>query len=167
MRARVRVRGLLVSALVGALLAAPACGRKTPPKPPQLVAPKAVQELSLSTQRDGILVRWSRPTEYVDGTSMEDLGGFVVERNRYNSPFMEIARVPVTDRGRFQKAKRFDYLDTQLLPGAIYHYRIVAFTTDGYFSTPSDAAEITWNGTPAPDAPSPAASPVPLHDERP
>ena len=43
---------------------------------------------------------------------MEDLGGFVVERNRYNSPFEEIARVPVTDQGRFQKAKRFDYLDT-------------------------------------------------------
>ena len=44
--------------------------------------------------------------------------------------------MPVTDRGRFQKAKRFDYVDTQLLPGAVYHYRIVAFTTDGYFSTP-------------------------------
>jgi hypothetical protein len=127
------------------------------PKPPQLVAPKAVQELSLTTQSTGILVRWSRPTEYVDGSSMEDLGGFVVERNRYNSPFEEIARIPVTDQGRFQKAKRFDYLDTQLLEGATYHYRIVAFTTDRYFSSPSDAAEITWNGPAA--SPAPAASP--------
>jgi hypothetical protein len=122
-----------------------ACGRKTLPKPPQLVAPKPVQELSLTTQSTGILVRWSRPTEYVDGGDMKDLGGFVVERNRYNSSFEEIARVPVTDEGRFQKAKRFDYLDTQLLPGAIYHYRVVAFTTDRYYSAPSDAAEITWN----------------------
>ena len=127
------------------------------PRPPQWVAPKTVQELSLTTQSNGILVRWSRPTEYVDGNTMEDLGGFVVERNRYNSPFTEVARVPVTDQGRFQKAKRFDYLDTQLLAGAIYHYRIVAFTTDRYFSSPSDAAEITWSpATPSP-APTPAA----------
>jgi hypothetical protein len=140
------------------------------PKPPQLVAPRAVQELSLATQSGGILVRWSRPTEYVDGTSMEDLGGFVVERNRYNSSFEEIARVPVTDRGRFQKAKRFDYLDTQLLPGATYHYRIVAYTTDNYYSSPSGAAEITWSppgsaaaaaAPAAADTSAPAAEPAP------
>ncbi len=137
-------------------LVAPACGRKTLPKPPQLVAPRAVEELSLATQSGGILVRWSRPTEYVDGSGMEDLGGFVVERNRYNSSFEEIARVPVTDRGRFQKAKRFDYVDTKLLPGATYHYRIVAYTTDGYYSSPSGAAEITWN-PPGSAAAAPAA----------
>ncbi len=155
-------RQLLVVGLALAALVAPiaACGRKTMPKPPQLVAPQVVEELSLTTQSNGILVRWSRPTEYVDGTSMEDLGGFVVERNRYNSPFEEIARVPVTDQGRFQKAKRFDYVDARLLDGALYHYRIVAFTTDGYYSSPSAAAEIAWNGAPA-AAPSktPAAQP--------
>ena len=153
---RRRVLGLAV-----ALGAALACGRKTMPKPPQLVAPKAVRELSLATQKTGILVRWSRPTEYVDGATMTDLGGFVVERNRYNSKFEEIARVPVTDEGRFQKAKRFDYLDTQLLPGATYHYRIVAFTTDHYYSSPSDAAEITW------EPPGAAPAPSPSPDERP
>ena len=86
-----------------------------------------------------------------------------MERNRYNSDFEEIARVPVTDRGRFQKAKRFDYLDTKLLPGATYHYRIVAYTTDDYYSAPSGAAEITWNppgSTPAVAA-TPAAEPQP------
>ena len=145
-----------VLTLVALVLLAPACGRKTMPKPPQLIAPKPVQEISLATQKGGILVRWSRPTEYVDGSSMEDLGGFVVERNRYNSKFEEIARVPVTDRGRFQKAKRFDYLDTQLLDGATYHYRVVAYTTDGYYSVPSDAGEITWN---PPSAPAPSPNP--------
>jgi hypothetical protein len=138
-----------------------ACGRKTMPKPPELVAPKPVGELSLATQTNGILVRWSRPTEYADGTTMRDLGGFVVERNRYNSPFTEIARVPVTDQGRFQRAKRFDYVDSQLLPGATYHYRVVAYTTDNYYSSPSDAAEITWNGSSP--SPSPAPSPAAEH----
>lgn len=141
--------------LLGLALVAPACGRKTMPRPPQLVAPKPVEEISLATQKGGILVRWSRPTEYVDGSSMEDLGGFIVERNRYNSKFEEIGRVPVTDRGRFQKAKRFDYLDSQLLDGATYHYRVVAYTTDGYYSVPSGAGEITWS--PASPAQSPNA----------
>lgn len=157
------MRRAAVLTVLALTLAVPACGRKTAPKPPQLVAPRTVEELSLATQSGGILVRWSRPTEYVDGTGMEDLGGFVVERNRYNSDFEEIARVPVTDRGRFQKAKRFDYLDTKLLPGATYHYRIVAYTTDGYYSAPSGAAEITWNppgSTPAVAA-TPAAEPQP------
>jgi hypothetical protein len=151
----------LLLALVGS-----ACGRKTMPRPPQLVAPKPVQELSLATQSTGILVRWSRPTEYVDGATMEDLGGFVVERNRYNSSFEEIARIPVTDQGRFQRAKRFDYVDTQLLPGAVYHYRIVAFTTDRYYSAPSDAAEITWN-PPAAAGAAPAPTPAPSPDPNP
>jgi len=161
--ARRRALGTRRALLIGLALAAlvPACGRKTMPKPPQLVAPKAVKELSLATQGTGILVRWSRPGEYVDGTTMEDLGGFVVERNRYNSPFEEVARIPITDQGRFQKVKRFDYLDTQLLPGATYHYRIVAFTTDRYFSSPSDAAEITWNPPTASPAATPGAEPRP------
>lgn len=157
------MRRAVVLSVLALTLAAPACGRKTIPKPPQLVAPRTVEELSLATQSGGILVRWSRPTEYVDGSDMEDLGGFVVERNRYNSDFEEIARVSVTDRGRFQKAKRFDYLDTKLLPGATYHYRIVAYTTDDYYSLPSGAAEITWNppgSTPAVAA-TPAAEPKP------
>ena len=72
--------------------------------------------------------------------------------------------MPVTDRGRFQNAKRFDYLDTKLLPGATYHYRIVAYTTDNYYSSPSGAAEITWSppgSTPAAGAPTPAPAPEP------
>jgi len=150
-------RAPLVGVTLAALVAlATACGRKTDPRPPELVAPRSVGELTLTTQADGIALRWSRPTQYVDGSAMEDLGGFAVQRSRYNSPFVEIARVPVTDRGRFQKAKRFDYVDRDLLPGATYHYRIVAFTTDGYHSAPSGAATVTW--TPL-AAPSPAPSP--------
>jgi len=157
------MRARAVALLLATVAAVPACGRKTMPRPPELVAPKMVQELSLSTQSTGILVRWSRPTQYADGTTMDDLAGFVVERNRYNSPFTEIARVPVTDQGRFQKVKRFDYLDHELLAGATYHYRIVSFTTDNYYSSPSDAAEITWNPPSPSPSPEPAASPAPHH----
>lgn len=138
-----------------AVAALPACGRKTNPKPPELVAPRTVSEVSLTTLADGVMIRWSRPTQYVDGSTMEDLGGFVIERSRNNEPFAELARVPVTDRGKFQKAKRFEYIDHAVADGTTYHYRVVAFTTDQYYGADSGAATIVW--TP----PSPALSPAP------
>jgi hypothetical protein len=153
-----RVVFLLVAAF-GAF----ACARKTDVKPPQLVAPHVVTEVSLTTLADGVAVRFSRPTKYVDGTEMEDLAGFVVERSRNNEPFEELGRVPVTDRGRFQKATRFEHADHAVMEGTTYHYRIVAFTTDGYYSAPSGAATITWeppHPSPSPDTtPAAGASP--------
>jgi hypothetical protein len=81
-----------------------------------------------------------------------------VQRSRNNEPFEERARVPVTDRGRFQKAARFDYTDQVVMEGTTYHYRVVAFTTDGYYGAPSGAATITWE-RPHP-SPSPGATPA-------
>jgi hypothetical protein len=157
-RQRTRLVFLL---LAGVAASALACGRKTNPKPPELVAPRPVGELALSSTAEGVALRWSRPTEYVDGSSMEDLGGFVIERSRYNSPFRELARVPVTDRGRFQKRKRFEYVDRSVMEGASYHYRVVAFTTDGYYSADSGAATITWS--PPGPSPTPRESPAAAH----
>jgi len=154
MMRRVRHRRL---AFLLVVLAACACGRKTDPRPPELVAPRPIGELSLTTLGEGVALRWTRPTEYVDGSTMEDLGGFVIERSRENQRFNEHGRVEVTDRGRFQKVKRFDYLDRAVMSGATYHYRIVAFTTDGYYSAASGVATITWS----PPSPSPAPSRAP------
>jgi hypothetical protein len=142
--------------MVGVAGLVPACGRKTNPKPPELVAPRPVSELALRSVADGVEVTWARPTQYVDGSSMEDLGGFLVERSRNNEPFGEHARVEVTDRGRFQKAKRFTYVDRAVVEDVTYHYRVVAFTTDGYYSADSGVATIDW--TP------PASSPTPVPD---
>src|SRR5262249_14572004 len=99
-RGRAAVGAVAIAALVG-------CGRKTDVRPPELVAPRAVAEVALASRSEGVAIRWSRPTQYVDGTSMEDLSGFVIQRSRNNEPFEELTRVPVTDRGRFQKVKRF------------------------------------------------------------
>jgi hypothetical protein len=160
MASAARVRAIVMCALVAAGVAT--CGRKTDVKPPQLVAPHIVTELSLTTLPDGVAVRWSRPTKYADGTTMEDLGGFVIERSRNNEQFAELVRVPVTDRGRFQKETRFEHLDHLVMQGTTYHYRVVAFTTDEYYSAPSGAATLTWDPQPSPTpSTTPAASPSP------
>ena len=139
------------------VLAVCACGRKTDVRPPELVAPRPVAELALTTLAEGVELRWARPTAYVDGSRMEDLAGFVVERSKESEPFDELGRLAVGDRGRFQKVKRFEYLDRTVVPGATYHYRIVAFTADGYYSAASGAGTITWS---PPPRPAPSGSPA-------
>jgi hypothetical protein len=147
------------AALLLAVVAAtwPACGRKTPVRPPELVAPRSVKDVALQKHADGIEISWSRPTQYVDGETMDDLAGFIVERNSYSTDFLEVARVPVTDRGRFQQAKRFAWIDRNVSADTAYFYRVVAFTTDGYYSVPSGVAAVTWS-PPAP-SPTPGATP--------
>jgi hypothetical protein len=130
-----------------------ACGRKTPVRPPEVVAPEAVGDLALEVAGKGITLRWGRPQRYVDGNDMDDLGGFVVLRAIQNgqdkgSTFSRIATVAVEDRDRFRKTKKFSYTDEQLTANILYRYRVQAFTADGYYSSPSNTVELVWQGGP-------------------
>jgi hypothetical protein len=126
---------LLLAALVG-------CGRKTDVKAPQLVAPQPIAALAAENESDGIRLRWERPRDYVDGTSMNDLAGFRIERRRGSEEFAELARVEVEDRYRFQQVRRFRYLDTTTEVGVAYEYRVYCFTLDGYESAVSNLVQI-------------------------
>ncbi len=130
-----------------------ACGRKTPVRPPELVAPEPIRDLTLEVDSNAIKLHWGRPQKYVDGSNMDDLGGFVVLRAVQNGQgtvgsFSQVAAVPVEDRDRFRKAKKFSYTDEQLTAGILYRYRVQAFTLDGYYSSPSNTVELVWKGGP-------------------
>ena len=148
----VSIRFLLIWSLVCLTLAlVPACGRKTAVHPPELVAPKPIEDLKIEAKTTGLELRWSRPRTYVDGSTMDDLGGFLVLRavqdastSREPSEFSELATVVVEDRDRFQQAKRFRYTDEQVTLGTRYRYQVRAFTLDGYYSTPSNIVEMPW-----------------------
>jgi hypothetical protein len=80
---------------------------------------------------------------------LEDLGGFVVLRavqdpQGKENEFSEVATIPVEDRDRFRKNKKFSYTDEQLTAGTLYRYRILAFTLDGYHSRASNTVELVW-----------------------
>jgi hypothetical protein len=129
----------------------PACGRKTAVRPPELVAPEPIVDLAAEVQNTGVRLRWGRPQQYVDGSDMDDLGGFVVLRAAQNGQgnaesFTQVATVPIEDRDRFRKAKKFSYTDEQLAIGTRYRYRVQAFTLDGYYSSPSNTVELVWQG---------------------
>ncbi len=128
-------------ALVAVTLLAAACGRKAMPKPPEDVVPATITDLSATMAPEGVTLTWNRPKGYVDGSRMNDLGGFVIERADGTDPdeeFQELGRVIVTDRERFQQERRFRLTDASTIVGASYRYRVVSFTVDEYFSTPSN-----------------------------
>jgi len=109
--------------------------------------------LTLEVEGNSIKLRWSRTQKYVDGSNMDDLGGFVVLRAVQNGQgtvgsFSQVVTVPVEDRDRFRKAKKFSYTDEQITTGTLYRYRVQAFTLDGYYSSPSNTVELVWQGGP-------------------
>ena len=148
---------LSVAILFGGLLTESGCGRKTPVRPPELVAPEPISTLAATNAVDGVTLTWQRPTQYVDGTRMLDLGAFRVERSDPATPFAPIATIEIADRDRFQQARRFRWLDADAVTGAAYQYRVLSLTTDGYVSDPSNVVSI--DRVPPTPAPAPTATP--------
>ena len=124
------------------LLGTVQCGHTGVLRPPEDCAPKAIGDLSASNVIEGVRLTWSRPKEYVDGSHMEDLGAFLIERSVGAAPFKRLSTVPVTDRERFRKESRFRHLDPSVSPGGQYRYRVVSFTVDEYASAPSNIVTI-------------------------
>ena len=156
---RLRVlRGVLL--LASALLA---CGRQTPVRPPEFVAPKAISDLSASNTMAGVALSWARPRQTADGQRLFDLDAFAVERALPGLPFGFLTRIQIPDRDRLRQQKRFTYVDETAELGEDYRYRVLGVTEDGYVSKPSNVVEIvraipTITPTAAPTAP---ATPTP------
>lgn len=137
-----RFRDLLLLVAFGTLMVL-ACGRKTAVKPPELVAPETIDNLAAHNLADGIRLSWRRPTKYVDGSRMSDLGAFRVERSAaVDEPFAPAATIAVTDQERFQQERRFRWVDTDTVVGQTYQYRVFSVTIDDYESAPSNIVTI-------------------------
>jgi hypothetical protein len=132
---------LLLSLIATALVSG--CGVKSGPVPPQTVYPAAISDLRASADPAGINLTWSRPMHYVSGHSMRDLGEFVLLRSDQNQPFQPLVEIQVTDQDRFEPQRTFSYIDGETQPGNSYSYEIVARTTDGYTSAPSNRVRFT------------------------
>lgn len=132
-------RCLLALCLGGlGLLMLPTCGRKTPVKPPELVAPKPIENLAARNVNDGIRMSWRRPTEYMDGSRMRDLGAFRIERSSNGAPFVPVATIAIGDQDRFRQERSFRWTDTDTEVGVTYQYQVISETTDDYVSFPSN-----------------------------
>jgi hypothetical protein len=126
-----------------AIGAATGCGVKSAPLPPELVHPQRIADLRANPDANGIKLAWERPTHYTGGHTMRDLGSFVIIRAEATGPFSPLVELPVTDRERFAPERQFSYIDNETTLGHEYHYEIIAMTTDGYQSEPSNEVTFT------------------------
>lgn len=121
----------------------PGCGVKSAPVPPEYARPERILTLHAVPAIGGIKLTWRRPTRYFGGHAMRDLGSFVITRAEGDGPMTALVNIPVTDQERFQIEDEFSYLDGETTMGARYRYTIIAETTDGYRSEPSNEVEVT------------------------
>lgn len=127
-----------IAALAAALALASACGRKVDPQPADLVQPKAVADLTAEVSPQAVHLVWNRPNVYVNGRRMDDLGGFIVFRGVPGARAEQIGTIEVLDRDRLRPETRYEFFDDKAAKGKLYYYRIVSYTTDKYYSPPSN-----------------------------
>ena len=127
------------------------CGRKGPPRAPELLAPAAITDLTARAGESGIRLEWSRPRVALDGRKLTDLAAFVVLRKGTRADCLECRAVyqertviDVDDEGRFFKRSEYDYTDRDLRAGTVYRYRILARLSDGSASGPSNEVSVAW-----------------------
>lgn len=133
----------IVAVAVMAIAIAPGCGAKSRPIPPELTHPDRVNDLSAKPDLKGIRLTWSRPMKYSGGTALKDLAGFRLLRSEGAESLTELAELPITDQERFQKVRRFAYVDTSAQMGHSYRYMMITETADGYQSDPSNVVLLT------------------------
>jgi hypothetical protein len=118
------------------------CGLKSDPRGADQIRPRTISSLSAQLAGDGVHLAWQRPASYVNGQRMDDLGGFLVFRGVPGKDAEQIGDVQVSDRERFRPERRFEYVDKQAAKGETFYYRVISYTTDKYYSFPSNQVTV-------------------------
>jgi hypothetical protein len=138
------------------------CGVKSQPIPPEAARPEKIVSLEAANLKEGIRLSWDRPENYAGGQKMKDLGSFSISRSEEGHPAEKIGDVEVTDQGRFQVQRTFEFIDGNTIMGHTYHYQVTSHTTDGYVSQPSNDATIVRKKPSAPPNPENFVVPTPV-----
>ena len=137
-----RATGKVICVTFASLLLFAACGLKADPRGVDQVRPKTITSLASQVAADGVHLEWQRPATYLNGGRMDDLGGFLVFRGLPGDEAKEIANIPVADRERFRPEKTLSYVDKETGKSGTYYYRVISYTTDAYYSLPSNQVTI-------------------------
>jgi hypothetical protein len=143
------MKSLLVLGCLLALVST-GCGKKGAPRAPELAMPQPIKNLTAKPDRSGIVLTWSRPTEYIDGKPLTDLTGFIIFRKDLSPacpecpvPYRPLTTVNVEDREKFVKQKQYRLLDENAQAQVIYRYRVSSQLKDGSLSEASNEVQAT------------------------
>jgi len=117
------------------LLIFPACGRVGPPQPPFIRIPEAVQDLAVTQRGYDLVLTWTNPPRYVDGSAATNLSRVLIRTG--NEP---LAAVNVTAAGQAQAHEVPIVLPVR---GGERTFTVVLETTQGKVSDVSNVASIT------------------------
>lgn len=141
---------VLVALVLMPVLFFSGCGKKGDPRAPELATPRVIENLRAASDPNGVALTWGRPTQYVDGTELKDLEGFVIFRKEISptcvdcpAPYRPLTTVDIEDREKFVKQKQYRYLDEEAQQKMTYRYRVSSQLKDGSLSEPSNEVEIT------------------------
>lgn len=133
------------------LLGGSSCGKKGAPRAPELALPQVIKDLGAEKGKTGVILTWSRPTQYVDGKRLKELQGFVIFRKEISPscpdcpvPYRERVTILIEDQQRFLQKRKFRIVDRELSPQATYLYRVFSRLVDGSLSEPSNEAKVNW-----------------------
>ncbi len=151
----------LAVCLLAALLLVGGCGKKTPPVPPQVAVPAAINDLHYELDLDGVMLSWSWPRQTEKGGELRRIKQFIVERAAESAGefcpdcpkrYRQLALVeggPVPDK---RMAQPLSYRDRDLRPGYHYSYRVRSSLGWRVESAPSEAVTVAWQvGLTAPE----------------
>jgi hypothetical protein len=146
-------RATITLGALALLLATPlGCGRKGAPRPPEYVVPNGPDPVLVEDTVRGVRIVWKRPRAYADGSSLDDLGSFEIERAcEPDTTFRPVGVVQLFDRDRFRKEREFSVIDLDAPRDVPCRYRVVAVTIDEYRSDPAESPSIV-RGAAAPTA---------------
>jgi len=126
------------------------CGKKGDLHAPELASPKIITNLSATSSPNGVVLTWSRPTQFVDDRPIKDLASFIIFRKEVAPscpdcvvPYRPLTTVGVEDREKFVKQRQYRYVDEEAQPKTTYRYRVLSELSDGSRSEPSNEVEIT------------------------
>lgn len=161
--------------IFAAVLVLAACGRKGPPKAPELSYPGGVRFLSAIGKVDSVMLRWGEPAQELSSTKKPDVARYEVKRalvtNDEPGDFTVIAELdaddvqknggpegaasssptaslPATAKPAKSGASVKTYLisDTAVQTGAVYDYEVLPVTHDGDVVDPQQILRVTFRG---------------------
>ena len=111
-----------------------ACGRVGPPQPPFIRIPEAVNDLAATQNGYDVILTWTNPSRYIDGSAATNLGNIQIRETEAT-----LATVNVSAPGRPQSYA----LPVGQVLGRPHTFSVVVETTQGKLSQVSNNAYVT------------------------
>lgn len=167
-----RLLGFTLSLFV---MVAAGCGRYKPPVPPEMLAPKAVEDLTVTATEAGVVFAWTASDEDQRGKELKFVDGYQIQRKRIaekgdeTNPkvqfqtigFVKDSHVKVREDLRAAARKegkigrtiespsehtKFSFVDASTKRQETYIYQIVPQNQGGVEGQVKQAARVTFNG---------------------